>query len=86
MLWSISSSRCPAQLVSGALRSKRTTFVSSFGGTALNKRMASKGREGHLERTAGEPRDAVKSPLCCFIFLLYDSFRRAIVILWKDGI
>ncbi|KAK4065328.1 hypothetical protein Trihar35433_7448 [Trichoderma harzianum] len=35
-----------------------TTFVSAFGGTVLKKRMASTGREGHLERTAGEPRDA----------------------------
>ncbi|KAL7907973.1 hypothetical protein GGI35DRAFT_455288 [Trichoderma velutinum] len=56
MLWRITSSRCSAQLISGTLRSNRTTFVSSFGGTAL-KSMASKGREGHLERTAGEPRD-----------------------------
>ncbi|KAL6809939.1 hypothetical protein J3E69DRAFT_350600 [Trichoderma sp. SZMC 28015] len=55
MLWQI---RCPAKLVSGTLRSNRTTFASSFGGTALKKRMASTGREGHLERTAGEPRDA----------------------------
>ncbi|KAL7930570.1 hypothetical protein V8C35DRAFT_155032 [Trichoderma chlorosporum] len=55
MLRRISSIRCASQFVSGTLRCNRTSF-----GTA-SKRMADEGtrqREGHLERTAGEPRDA----------------------------
>ncbi|KAL7942996.1 hypothetical protein V8C42DRAFT_331041 [Trichoderma barbatum] len=57
MLLRISLSWCSAQVVSAALRCDKASFVSAFGGTVF-KRMASKGREGHLERTAGEPRDA----------------------------